>query len=143
MKKIYNKFGYGSKVGGCLLACLESLLEQPLNLVNFHLLMSQDEKDWDWLETVNEDLKDEVNYKLVKIYKPKKRKYIIHYYNVNGFVHVVIGQDGKIIHDPSSHTLIYIEDPNEKDVEGFKEFWNKLEDVSLEPISYFELVKLK
>jgi hypothetical protein len=144
MIKVYQKYSVrykGVSYGDCAAACIESILEKPVNLFNF-FKMGNDSKDW--VQDINDDLK-EYGYKLVKVpgYIILKNRYSIDYVNYKYAAHVYVSYNGKKVHDPGDKTLVRIgwyDDPEDaKCYAGtLEKYLNKKQ-----PIFRFYLEKIK
>jgi hypothetical protein len=141
MIKIYQVFiaEYESQTyGDCVRACLESILEKPLNLLNFYSTFG---KNRCWVEAVNKDLA-EVGHKMERYpgYVIKLNQYGIDYYtNDNDMNHVVVSYNGKIVHDPSDKCYIRLYKPKPDDVERSIK-WKHI--ISKQPKARFYLEKI-
>lgn len=110
MKPVYQTIMTKER-GNCLAACIASLLELPIEAVpNFS-------ERADWFNYVDEFL-EQFDLQLVQTKYSRTAEHLMRGYyilsgpspNIKGVDHVVIGKNGKVVHDPS---------PNGKPMEEF------------------------
>jgi hypothetical protein len=111
MIRIYQRFiiDYGGRgYGDCMAACIESILEKPVNLLNFYT-----KKHFGWemvLFNLNIDLK-EIGYRAFQVpgHLVLKNQYSIDTYIFGkSHSHAVVGYNNKLIHDPSDKPSVVL-----------------------------------